>query len=109
MCKIFDNMYEWALNAYDIPFVSYVGENDRSHVKHKAAEQLVRDGIQFEGDPLQPQGHERAFDHVSGRAEYRSRYAPGEPEAVNAFLYDRIKMGRQIPDHIRFMTYTTTV
>src|SRR6266581_3532139 len=51
MCKIFDNMYEWALNAYDIPFASYVGENDRSLVKHNnAREQLVRDGIHFEGD-----------------------------------------------------------
>ena len=46
MCKIFDNMYEWALNAYDIPFASYVGEIDRSNVKHKAAmEQLIKDGI----------------------------------------------------------------
>ncbi len=53
MCRIFDNMYEWALNAYNIPFVSYVGENDRSHAKHNAArEQLIRDGIQFEGERL---------------------------------------------------------
>ena len=53
MCKIFDNMYEWALNAYDIPFASYVGENDRSVVKHNSArEQLMRDGIHFEGDPF---------------------------------------------------------
>ena len=53
MCKIFDNMYEWALNAYDIPFASYVGENDRSVVKHNSAkEQLIRDGIHFEGDPF---------------------------------------------------------
>src|SRR5437764_12069845 len=53
MCKIFDNMYEWALNAYNIPFASYVGENDRSNVKHNSArEQLVRDGIHFQGDPF---------------------------------------------------------
>src|SRR3977135_766520 len=53
MCKIFDNMYEWALNAYDIPFASYVGENDRSVVKpNSAKEQSIRDGIHFEGDPF---------------------------------------------------------
>src|SRR5207248_4010293 len=53
MCRIFDNMYEWALNAYDIPFASYVGENDRSVVKHNSAkEQLIREGIHFEGDPF---------------------------------------------------------
>ena len=48
MCKIFDNMYEWAINAYDIPFASYVGENDRNLVKHDSAkEELIKEGIRF--------------------------------------------------------------
>ena len=32
---------------------------------------------------------------------------PESRKLLNAFLYERIKMGRQIPDHIRFLTYTT--
>ena len=32
---------------------------------------------------------------------------PESRKTLNAFLYERIKMGRQIPDHIRFLTYTT--
>ena len=32
---------------------------------------------------------------------------PGSRKVLNAFLYDRIKMGRQIPDRIRFVTYKT--
>ena len=32
---------------------------------------------------------------------------PESRKILNAFLYDRIKIGRQNPDHIRFVTYTT--
>src|SRR5947207_8955107 len=108
MCKIFDNMYEWALNAYDIPFASYVGENDRSLVKHNSAkEQLIRDGIHFEGDAFS----QKALSEKAGDAPAMMfLIAPNtghdmHPESrkiLNAFLYDRIKTGRRIPDHIRF-------
>ena len=32
---------------------------------------------------------------------------PESRKTLNAFLYDRIKAGRRIPDRIRFLTYTT--
>jgi hypothetical protein len=32
---------------------------------------------------------------------------PESRKILNAFLYDRIKSGRRIPDRIRFLTYTT--
>lgn len=108
MCRIFDNMYEWALNAYDVPFASYVGENDRSVVKHNSAkDQLIRDGIHFQGDPF--------FLTATDAPSIMFLIAPNtghdmHPESrktLNAFLYDRIRMGRQIPDRIRFLTYTT--
>ena len=91
MCRIFDNMYEWALNAYDIPFASYVGENDRS---------LARE-IRYLQKPATPR---RSFLVApnTGHAMH-----PGSRKVLNAFLYDRIKMGRQIPDRIRFVTYKT--
>jgi hypothetical protein len=108
MCRIFDNMYEWALNAYNIPFVSYVGENDRSHPKHNAArEQLVKDGIQFEGDRLAMKATNAPSILYLVAANTGHAMHPESRKLMNAFLYDRIRKGRQIPDHIRFMTYTT--
>ena len=108
MCKIFDNMYEWALNAYDLPFASYVGENDRSLVKHtRAKEELIKDGIQFEGDPFSLKAtNAPAILFLIGPKTGHAMH-PESRKALNAFLYERIKMGRQIPDHIRFVTYTT--
>jgi len=108
MCKIFDNMYEWALNAYGIPFASYVGENDRSVVKHNSAkEQLIRDGIQFEGDPFSLKATNAPSMMFLIAPNTGHAMHPESRKALNAFLYDRIKMGRQIPDRIRFLTYTT--
>ncbi len=108
MCKIFDNMYEWALNAYDLPFASYVGENDRSLVKHNSAkEELIREGIQFEGDPFSLKAtNAPSILFLIGPKTGHDMH-PESRKTLNAFLYDRIKMGRQIPDRIRFVTYTT--
>jgi hypothetical protein len=108
MCRLFDNMYEWALNAYNIPFVSYVGENDRSHPKHNSArEQLVRDGIQFEGERLSLKATNAPSILYLIAANTGHDMHPESRKLMNAFLYERIQKGRQIPDHIRFMTYTT--
>lgn len=108
MCKIFDNMYEWALNAYDIPFASYVGENDRNLVKHNSAkEELIKEGIHFEGDPFSLKATDApSIQFLIGPKTGHDMH-PESRKVLNAYLYDRIKMGRQIPDHIRFMTYTT--
>ncbi len=108
MCKIFDNMYEWTLNAYDIPFASYVGENDRNLVKHNSAkEELIREGIQFEGDSFsQKATNAPSILFLIGPKTGHDMH-PESRKTLNAFLYDRIKMGRQIPDRIRFATYTT--
>jgi hypothetical protein len=108
MCKIFDNMFEWALNAYDIPFTSYVGENDRSAVKHASArEQLERGGIKFEGDPLSLKATNAPSMMFLVAANTGHAMHPESRKLMNAWLYDQIKKGRQIPDHIRFLTYTT--
>ena len=108
MCRIFDNMYEWALNAYDIPFASYVGENDRSVVKHNSAkEQLIRDGIHFQGDPFSLKASDAPSMMFLIAPSTGHAMHPESRKLLNAFLYDRIKMGRQIPDRIRFLTYTT--
>jgi len=108
MCKIFDNMYQWSINAYDIPFASYVGENDRSLVKHNAAKaELMREGIQFEGDPFSLKATNAPSMIFLIAPKTGHDMHPDSRKTLNAYLYDRIKMGRQVPDHIRFTTYTT--
>lgn len=108
MCKIFDNMYQWTLNAYDIPFASYVGENDRNLVKHNSAKaELIKAGIHFEGDPFSLKATDApSILFLIGPKTGHDMY-PESRKFLNAYLYDRIKMGRQIPDRVRFVTYTT--
>lgn len=108
MCTIFDNMYQWALNAYDIPFASYVGENDRSLVKHNSAkDELIREGIRFEGDPffLKAANAPSMLFLIGPKTGHDMH--PESRKTLNAYLYERIKMGRQVPDRVRFVTYTT--
>ena len=108
MCRIFDNMYEWAINAYDIPFASYVGENDRSIVKHTSAkDELIREGIHFDGDPFSQKATDAPSILFLVGPKTGHAMHPESRKALNAYLYERIRMGRQIPDHIRFATYTT--
>jgi hypothetical protein len=108
MCRIFDNMYEWALNAYNIPFASYVGEDDRSAVKHNSAkEQLIRDGIHFEGEPFSQKATDAPMMMFLIAPKTGHDMHPESRKTLNAFLYDRIKVGRRSPDRIRFLTYTT--
>lgn len=108
MCRIFDNMFEWALNAYDIPFASYVGENDRNLVKHnRVKDELIREGIHFEGDPFALKATDAPSIMFLVGPKTGHDMHPESRKALNAYLYDRIKMGRQIPDRIRFVTYTT--
>jgi hypothetical protein len=108
MCKIFDNMYEWAINAYDIPFASYVGENDRSLVKHNSArEELIREGIHFEGDTFSLKATDAPSMLFLVAPKTGHDMHPESRKTLNSYLYERLKLGRQIPDHIRFVTYTT--
>ena len=99
---------EWAINAYDVPFASYVGENDRSLVKHNAAkEELIREGIRFEGDPFSLKATNAASMMFLVAPKTGHDMHPESRKILNAWLYDRLKIGRQTPDHIRFVTWTT--
>jgi hypothetical protein len=108
MCKMFDNMYEWVLNAYDIPFASYVGENDRSLAKHERAKaDLQSRGIQFEGNLFSSKATNAPSITFLVAPKTGHEMHPESRKTLNAFLLERIKLARQTPDHIRFTTYTT--
>lgn len=110
MCRIFDNMYEWMLNTYNMPFIGYVGEIDGSFSKHVLArQQLMREGFKLEG---------LSFTNglrVSGIPGVVFFVAPNTPHATDPEFRKRmdeihqanLRRGRVSPDHLRFLTYTT--
>lgn len=110
MCRIFDNMYEWMLNAYNTPFIAYVGEIDGSFRKHVAARlQLAREGFHFEGESF------TTGLRVVEMPGTLFLVAPNTPHAthpdfrkrMDAIHLENLKRGRQSPAHLRFLTYTT--
>lgn len=110
MCRIFDNTYEWMLNAFNMPFVGYVGEIDGSFAKHVAARrQLAQEGFHFEGVSF------TTGLRVTEAPSIVFFVAPNTPHATDPEFRKRMDLihlenlsrGRQSPDHLRFLTYTT--
>ena len=110
MSRIFDNMYLWSLNAFHTNFIGYVGELDGSLGKHiLARRQLAREGLHFEGESF------TTGVHVVESPGIKFFIAPNTPHVyhddfrklTNAIHLENLKRGRQTPDHIRFLTYTT--
>jgi len=110
MCRIFDNMYEWMLNAFNMPFIGYVGEIDGTFSKHVAArQQLMREGFHLEGESFTTGLRVKEVPSIVFLV------APNTPHATDAEFRKRmdvmhlenLKRGRVSPDHLRFLTYTT--
>jgi pimeloyl-ACP methyl ester carboxylesterase len=121
--KIWENMEEWALNAFNLPLAAHDGENDNqiaslpgpppgtptrgqleSSLRTRA--QLEKEGFPAEGDPdyLHMKGTPDIFLISLNTAHGTS---PVVRERLDAFLKERGDKGRTSPDHIRFVTYTT--
>jgi pimeloyl-ACP methyl ester carboxylesterase len=110
MGHIFDNLFEWALNLYNTPFIGYVGELDGTFRKHiLARQQLAKEGFHLEGESFSD------GVRVVEAPAIRFFVAPNTPHAthpefrkkMNAIHLENLKRGRQSPSHIRFLTYTT--
>ena len=109
MTRLFDYMFEWALNATNTPFVSYVGEIDTPLVKHIAVkEQLVREGIHFQGELFSGYtGVEVPTIQFLVAPRTPHRTPPEYRKLLDAFDREYTGRGRSSPDRIRFVTYTT--
>jgi len=110
MCTILDNMFAWVLNIYNTPFIDYVGEIDGSFSKQVLArQQLTREGFHFQGESfstgLRVVEIPNAVFFVAPNTPHAM--APEMRKRMDAIHYENIRRGRQIPDHIRFLTYTT--
>ena len=106
---IYGLMIDHALNTFNLPTVAYAGENDKQFASSiSIREQLVREGFSFE-HPRQFQWKGKDINTLFlAIPKVGHAHASGETaRLVNAFISDAIKRGRAVPDHLRFVTYTT--
>ena len=121
--KIWENMEEWALNAYNLPLAGHDGDKDNqvpclppppagtpnrgqleSSLRTRA--QLEKEGFAAGGEPN--------FLHMAGTPDVfliskdtGHGTSPQVRKELDAFLKEWGDKGQTSPDHIRFVTYTT--
>ncbi len=121
--KIWENMEEWALNAFNLPLAAHDGDSDtqiaslpgpptgaethgqlESSLRTRA--QLVKEGFAAEGDPdfLHMQGTPDIF-LISQKTGHGT--SPLVRQRLDAFLKEWGDKGQVSPERIRFVTYTT--
>ena len=121
--RIWENMTEWALNAFNIPIAGHDGDNDpqvasiprppegeptRGQLESsiRIREQLAKEGFPYEGEPTSyvAKGTPSIF-LISENTGHST--SPKVRQRLDAFLKEWTDRGLQSPDHIRFLTYTT--
>src|SRR5262245_1016021 len=121
--KIWENMEEWALNAFNLPLAGHDGENDnqiaslpgpppgtptRGQLESslRARAQLEKEGFPGEGEPdlLRMKGTPDVF-LISLNTGHGT--SPLVRQRLDAFLKEWGDKGQTSPDQIRFLTYTT--
>ncbi|HLX46620.1 MAG TPA: alpha/beta hydrolase-fold protein [Bryobacteraceae bacterium] len=121
--RIWENMTQWALNAYNLPIAGHDGDNDpqvasiprpepgaptRGQLESsiRVREQLAKEGFPSEGEPnfLRAKGTTSIF-MISENTGHSA--SPVVKQHLEAFVKEWGDRGRVSPDHIRFLTYTT--
>lgn len=121
--RIWENMTEWALNAFNIPIAGHDGDSDtqvasiprppegeptRGQLESsiRIREQLAKEGYPYEGEPASyvAKGTPSIF-LVSENTGHSTN--PKVRQRLDAFLKEWTDRGLRSPDHIRFLTYTT--
>jgi pimeloyl-ACP methyl ester carboxylesterase len=107
--NIWENISQWALNIYNLPFAGHDGENDARQLESslRARAQLVKEGFPFEGpskDYLHSVGAPGLWMQSLNTGHGTS---PLVRQRLDAFLKEWGDKGQVDPDHIRFVTYTT--
>jgi hypothetical protein len=121
--KIWENMEEWALNAYNMPLAAHDGDKDtqpnaipvlpqgtpnRGQLESSlhAKGQLEKEGFKAEGEPDNL--------HITGTPDIflisldtGHGTSPLVRQRLDAFLKEWGDKGLTSPDHIKFVTYTT--
>ncbi|MBI1791897.1 MAG: hypothetical protein HYR60_30590 [Acidobacteria bacterium] len=120
--RIWENIIDWSLNAFNIPIAAHDGDSDtgvagippepgkqtrgqlESSLQVRA--QLEKEGFPPEGEPnfLRAKGTPSIF-LISANTGHN--VSPLVREQVDAFLKEWGDRGQTSPDHVRFLTYTT--
>ena len=122
---IYENLLDWALNAYNLPLAGHDGENDTgvatvgapasaSPAKHRGQlESSLRVRAQLAKEGFPSEGTEGDWTVKGTRDIFLISAKTGHgvnaevKKKLDAFLKEYGDKGRQDPDHIRFVTYTT--
>jgi len=121
--RIWENMEQWALNAFNLPLAGHDGDADtqiaslpgprpgtptRGQLESslRARAQLEKEGFAAEGEPdfLRMKGTPDIF-LISQNTGHGT--SPLVRQRLDAFLGEWGDKGQTSPDHIRFLTYTT--
>jgi len=121
--KIWENMEEWAVNAFNLPLAGHDGDTDtqipslpgpppgapnRGQLESslRARAQLEKEGFPAEGDPdfLRMKGTPAIF-LISQNTGHGT--SPLVRQRLDAFLKEWGDKGQTSPEHIRFVTWTT--
>jgi pimeloyl-ACP methyl ester carboxylesterase len=121
--RIWENINDWALNAFNIPIAGHDGDSDtqvasipppprgtltRGQLESsiKIREQLAKEGFPSEGEPnsLIAKGTPSIF-LISEKTGHS--VSPAVRQRLDGFLKEWGDKGIVSPDHVRFLTYTT--
>jgi pimeloyl-ACP methyl ester carboxylesterase len=122
---IYENIIDWALNAYDLPLAAHDGDTDTQVATVGAGrgaaptpnrgqlESSLRVRAQLAKEGFPSQGTEGDWTVPGTRDIFLISSATGHgvnrevKMKLDAFLKEHGDKGRQDPDHIKFVTYTT--
>jgi predicted esterase len=107
--SIYGITIDHAVNVLQVPLVGYAGENDAQLAASTSIrEQLVREGytIDHPSEFVWKAADIRALFLANPKQGHS--HATGETlRLINEFTAENFARGRIVPDHIRFVTYTT--
>jgi pimeloyl-ACP methyl ester carboxylesterase len=121
--RIWENIIDWSLNAFNIPIAGHDGDSDQQTASipppppgtpHRGQlessirvrEQLAKEGFPSEGEPnsLVAKGTPAIF-LISEKTGHS--VSPPVRKQLDEFLKEWGDRGKTSPDHVRFLTYTT--
>ena len=98
---------DYAENGFSLPLVGYGGEDDAQlQASVNVREAMARTGAAFQQDGLNwTTGSTRAIFLVGPKTGHR--FHPESKLRSDAFINHAVEVGRETPDQVRFVTYTT--
>jgi dienelactone hydrolase len=98
---------DYSLNSFQLPTAAYTGEDDgQIQNLDNARKELENSGFTFQQDGLNLTTNDLPMVMLVG-PKTGHRWEPESKKRADVFIDAAAKKGRQEPDHIRFVTYTT--